>query len=140
MQALGQLSPIEEARARLQEKIGEFMTARARLVRLMSNPNMQIQSQARALYAAQTSLEDQLYKEVMPKIQSVQAGTWSFSDIAILGNYTQMIITQIDNTNKLERQAGVYVSKPWMDNETLMIALPALLIGGLALGYVVSSK
>lgn len=140
MEALGALSPIEEARARLQEKLGEFFTARARLVRLMSNPSIQIQSQARALYAAQTSIEDQIYKEVMPRIQKVQSGTWDFGDIAMLGSYTQMIITQIENTNKLEKQAGVYVSTPFLNNQETMIVMPALLVGGLLLGYLVSGK
>jgi hypothetical protein len=140
MEALGALSPIEEARARLQEKIGEFFTARARLTRLLNNPSMQIQSQARALYAAQTSIEDQIYKEVMPRIQKVQAGTWDFGDITMLTSYTAMIINQIENVNKLERQAGTTVSQPWLSNTESAFVMPALLFGGLALGYVVFSK
>jgi hypothetical protein len=140
MEALGALSPIEEARARLQEKIGEFFTSRARLVRLLNNQSLQIQGQARSLYAAQASIEDQIYKEVMPRIQKVQSGTWDFSDIAMLGSYTSMIINQIDSVNKLERQAGATVSQPWMSNETSVIVMPALLVGGLMLGYVVFNK
>jgi hypothetical protein len=107
MLSQGVVSPIDQARAALQEKIGDFLAARARLIRLMNNPSLTIQGQAKGLYAVQLQLEDQLAKEIYPKIQSVQAGSWSFGDIAILGTYTSNIIAQINSVGSLERSAGI---------------------------------
>lgn len=139
MIALGALSPIESARAQLQEKIADFLAARARLGRLMSNPSLQIQSQAKLLYAMQAQLEDTLYKEVMPKLQKVQAGTWDFSDIASLGGYTAQIVKQINDVNALDRVAG-NTQPGLLDNRLVQIGIPVLLVLGLLGGYTVSRR
>lgn len=137
MNALGALSPIETARAALQEKIADFLAARSRLINLQKNPSLQIQGQARVLYAAQLQLEDRLYNEIMPKIQKVQSGTWDFSDIATLGGFTGLLVQQINHVNGLDRQAG-NTTPGLLDNTAVQIGIPALLVGGVVLGFMVA--
>lgn len=132
MRALGALSPIEDARAKLQEKIADFLAARARLSRLMSNPSLQIQGQAQGLYAVQVQLESQLQNEIMPKIQAVQSGTWSFSDLGTLGGFTMSMITQINDVNTLDAQAGgVTNTTPFIGLGTMALGVPLLIVAGL---------
>jgi hypothetical protein len=107
MIALGDLSPIDSARAKLQEQIGNFLQGRARLDRLMSNPSLTVQGQARGLYAVQTNLEDRLQNEITPKLQAISSGVWSVSDLLVIGGFTGQIIKQINDVGKLERAAGV---------------------------------
>ena len=130
MQALGALSPIEKARGDVQEKIADFLAARARLGRLMKNSTLEIQGQANSLYAVQTLLETQLQNEIYPKLQVIQSGTWTFSDIALLGGYTYSIMNQIDAVNRLDARAGgVAVSTPLLSTP-IMIGLGLFLFAG----------
>lgn len=130
MEALGALSPIDSARAEVQEKIADFLAARARLGRLMTNPSLQVQGQANSLYATQQLLENQLQNEIYPKLTAIQAGTWSFSDIATLGSFTFSIMNQIDAVNRLDAQgSGVNVSQPWL-SMPVMIGLGLFLFAG----------
>lgn len=134
MIALGDLSPIETAQAALQEKIGDFLSARARLIRLQNNPSLTVQGQARGLYAAQLQLEDQLYKDILPKIQAIKSGVWNLSDVVVLGAYTANIGKQINDVKNLEGQAGIVQPTGLINDQTAMIGVPALLLGGLAIG------
>lgn len=139
MDALGALSPIDIARAKLQESIADFLAARARLIQLMKSSSLQIQSQAQGLYTVQTTLEDQLYSQVMPKIQAIQAGTWSLSDVAFLGGFTKSIIDQTTNVNNLYRQAGgTLPTLVGMDTTTMIAGGAIVLLLGLMGGYFVS--
>lgn len=126
MLASGFLSPIESARAKLQEQIGLFLSGRAKLIRLMENPNLQIQGQARGLYAVQQQLETQLQNEIYPKIQEVTAGVWDMSDVINLTWFTTTLMGQISEVSKLERQAGGTASV--MDN--IGFGIPTLAMGG----------
>lgn len=100
------ITPIETARAALQEKIADFLAARARLIRLMNSPSLQIKGQAQSLYAQQVQLENQLQNEITPKVQAIQAGTWTFSDVVALGSFTANIANQIAQVNQLESVGG----------------------------------
>ena len=141
MMALGALSPIEDARAKLQEKIADFLAARARLSRLMKNPSLQVQGQAQGLYAVQTQLESQLQNDMMPRIQSIQAGVWTFSDIALLIGFTMSIANQINSVNRLDAQAGgIAVSTPFFSFQTLMIGGVGLVALGLVSGVLLGKK
>lgn len=132
MLAQGFLSPIEIARARLQEQIGLFLSGRAKLTRLMSNPSLTIQGQARGLYAVQQQLELQLQNEMMPKIQAISAGTWDMSDVIKLTGFTSLLLGQINNVRKLEQQAGgVAPSMFDMDIQTVMMIGAGVLVLGL---------
>lgn len=136
MIALGELSPIETAQAALQEKIGDFLSARARLIRLMNNPSLTVQGKARGLYAIQLQLEDQLYKEILPKVQGIKEGVWSLSDVAILGMFTSNIVRQINDTNNLGRQGGDLPVQPLfgsIGNRELMIGGMIVVLGAVAL-------
>lgn len=136
MVALGVLSPIDDVRAKLQEKIADFLAARSRLSNLMKNPSLQIQGEAKGLLSVQIQLEDRLYKEILPKIQAIQAGVWSFSDIALIGSFTSIIVKQIGDVNRLVSKSGGIVEKePLLDVKTMMIGIPALLVLGLLSGY-----
>lgn len=130
------LSPIETARAKLQEQIGLFLSGRQKLIRLMSNPSLQVQGQARGLYAVQTQLETQLQNEMYPKLASIQAGTWSISDVITLGGFTTMLMKQINDVNSLERVGGG--PSTGMDLNTMAIGIPALIVVGLLGGYMLA--
>lgn len=132
------LSPIETARAKLQDQIGLFLSGRQKLIRLMSNPSLQVQGQARGLYAVQTQLETQLQNEMYPKLASIQAGTWSISDVITLGGFTTMLMKQINDVNSLERAGGG--PSTGMDLSTMAIGVPALIVVGLLGGYMLARK
>jgi hypothetical protein len=127
MIALGELNPIDSARARLQEQIGNFLQGRARLNRLMNNPSLSIKGQAQGLYVIQTALETRLQNEITPKLQAISTGVWDASDILTLGGFTYNIVKQINDVGNLEKQAGGSPA-PYID--TSMVGILAL--GGLA--------
>jgi uncharacterized protein YneF (UPF0154 family) len=133
------LSPIETARAKLQDQIGIFLSARQKLINLMSNPSLQIQGQAKGLYAVQTQLETQLQNEIYPKLTAIQAGTWSISDVITLGGFTASLMKQISDVNSLERQGGGYQA-PLFDVSAMAIGIPALLVLGLVGGFMLARR
>ena len=140
MQALGALSPIESARANLQEKIADFLAGRARLSRLMSNSNLQISGQANGLYAVQVQLESQLQNDITPKLQALQSGSWTFSDIAQLMGFTSSVVSQINSVNRLDAQAGGSSVTPFLSMPTMMIGGFALVVMGLMSGVLLGRK
>jgi len=107
MLAQGFVSPIDSARAELQNQIGNFLQGRARLSRLMSNKSLTVQGQAQGLYAVQTVLETRLQNEITPKLQAISSGVWTASDLLDIGGFTGLIVKQINDVGKLERAAGV---------------------------------
>ena len=134
MIALGALNPVESARARLQEQIGNFLQGRARLNRLMNVSNLLIQGQAQGLYAVQTALETRLQDEITPKVQKISTGIYDSSDLITLTGFTYSIIRQIRDVGSLERQAGIsgpIGSGTGMDMST--IALGGAIILGLGI-------
>lgn len=133
MIALGDLNPIESVRARLQEQIGNFLQGRAKLARLMSNPSLQVQGQARGLYAVQTALETRLQDEITPKIQAVSAGVWTTSDILMLGGFTAQILRQINDVNSLERQVGGGAPSGMLGMDMSTIAIGGVILVGLGI-------
>lgn len=138
MVALGTLNPIEEARAKLQDQIGLFLSGRAKLMRLMNHPSLQIQGQAQGLYAIQTALETRLQNEIMPKIQSVSSGTWNMSDIITIGGFTTSLMRQINDVNNLERAGGGVAVSTGMDTQTVMVVIPLLVIVSMVGGYLLT--
>lgn len=138
MVALGALNPIEEARAKLQDQIGLFLSGRAKLMRLMNHPSLQIQGQAQGLYAIQTALETRLQNEIMPKIQSVSSGTWNMSDIITIGGFTTSLMRQINDVNNLERAGGGVAVSTGMDTQTVMVVIPLLVIVSMVGGYLLT--
>lgn len=132
------LSPIETARAKLQDQIGMFLSGRQKLVNLMRNPSLQIQGQARGLYAVQTQLETQLQNDIYPKLAAVQSGTWSVSDVITLGGFTATLMKQINDVSNLERAGGGPSSG--FDIDTLAIGIPVLIVVGLLGGYMLANK
>ena len=133
MLAQGLLSPIETARARLQEQIGNFLQGRAKLNRLMGNQSLTIQGQAQGLYAVQTALETRLQDEITPKIQAISTGVWSASDILALGGFTVQIMRQINDVNKLERQVGGGVPSGMFDMDMSTIAIGGIILVGVGI-------
>ena len=132
MEALGSLSPIDTLRGQLQEKIADFLSARARLARLMKNPSLQVQGQANGLYAVQVELENQLQNVIYPKLTSIQSGVWDFSDIALLSGFTLSITHQMSDVNDLvNRSGGIIGSTPFMSAQIVLIGGIALLAVGL---------
>jgi len=133
MLAQGLLSPIDTARAKLQEQIGNFLQGRAKLNRLMTNPSLQIKGQAQGLYTVQTALETRLQNEITPLMQKVSAGTWDMSDIVTLGGFTVLLVKQINDVNKLERQAGGGVPSGMFDFDIGTIAIGGIILVGLGI-------
>lgn len=139
MNALGNLNPIESVRASVQEKIADFLAARARLTRLMSSNNLQIQSEAKALYNIQLLLENTLMNEVNPKIQQMQTGAWDFSDVTMLGGFAVSLAKQISDVNNLVSKAGGLPADK--TNPILFgLGIPALVLLGLVGGYLLSKR
>lgn len=140
----GFLSPIDTARAKLQEQVGYFLSSRAKLIRLMSNPQLGIQGQARGLYVVQTQLEDRLQNEITPKLQVISTGVWDSSNLLELGWFTIQLMNQIKAVDSLERQAGGPSMDRGMDLTTIgMIAAGGLILLGLGLmggGYMSGRK
>jgi hypothetical protein len=128
MLAQGFLNPIDTARARLQEQIGLFLSGRAKLLRMIENPSLTIQGQARGLYAVQQQLEIQLQNEMMPKIQAISTGVWNSSDALKIGWFTKSLMDQISNVRRLEQQAGG-VTPSFFDN----VDMSTVAIGGIIL-------
>lgn len=128
MLAQGFLSPIDTARAKLQEQIGLFLSGRAKLLRMINNPSLTIQGQARGLYAVQQQLETQLQNEMMPKIQAISAGSWDMSDVIKIGGFTTLLMRQINDVRRLEQQAGG-VEPSFFDN----VDMSTIAIGGIIL-------
>ena len=139
MEALGALSPMETARAKLQDQIGLFLSGRAKLIRLMENPSLQVQGQARGLYVVQTQLETQLQNEIMPKLQAVSQGAWEISDVLVLGGFTGQIMKQMNDVSSLER-AGGGMQLVGTDYQTMAIGIPALLVVGLIGGFMFARR
>lgn len=106
MIALGELNPIESARARLQEQVANFLAGRAKLMRMMNNPSLSIKGQAQGLYNVQLALEARLQNEITPVIQKINTGIWDASDILNLTGFTYNIVRQINDVGRLEQQAG----------------------------------
>ena len=140
MMALGALSPIESARANLQERIADFLAGRARLSRLMSNPNLQISGQANGLYAVQVQLESQLQNDITPKLQALQGGSWTFSDIAQLIGFTSSVVSQINSVNRLDSQAGGQSTAPFLSMQTMAIGGFILVTLGIMSGVLLGRK
>lgn len=129
----GWLSPIDTARARLQEQIGNFLSGRAKLMRLSENPSLQISGQARGLYAVQQQLETQLQNEMMPKIQKVSAGTWDMSDVIKLTGFTTLLMGQIRNVQRLEQQAGGVAPSMFDSIDMSTIAIGGIILVGVGI-------
>jgi hypothetical protein len=128
MLADGFLSPIDTARAKLQEQIGNFLQGRAKLMSLMNNPQLGIQGQARGLYVVQTALEDRLQNEITPILTKVQAGTWDSSDILTIGGFTMQLMGQIGSVNSLERQAGGAPTSMFNMDTTTVVGIAGLVL------------
>lgn len=136
MLSQGFLNPVETARAKLQEQIANFLAGRAKLIRLIANPSLSIKGQAQGLYAVQTTLENQLQNDITPLIQKISQGVWEISDVLKIGNFTSQIISQINDVRKLESQAGGVQQQSFIDTQTMMIGVPALIVLGLLGGYI----
>jgi hypothetical protein len=134
MVALGQLSPIDSVRARLQDQIGSFLSGRAKLSRLMKNPSLVIKGQAQGLYAVQIALENRLQNEITPKLQALSQGVWDASDVLTLGGFISNIMSQINGVSKLERQAGGLTPSIFEDIPTMLGIGGVLLVLGVASG------
>jgi len=133
MLAQGLLNPIDTARTALQNQIGLFLSGRSKLTSLMNNPSLTIQGEARGLYAVQQQLETQLQNEIYPKIQKVTAGTWDMSDVMSLTGFTSLLLTQINNTRKLEAKAGGGVAPGMFDMDMSTIAIGGIILIGVGI-------
>lgn len=132
MLADGLLSPVDTARAKLQEQIGYFLSSRAILMRLMDNPSISIQSQARGYYTVQTQLETKLQNEITPKLNAISSGVWDSSDLLMLAGFGYQLMNQIDGVNSLQRQAGGVVPSMFdFDMSTLLLG--AIVIGAVGI-------
>lgn len=136
----GFLSPIDTARAKLQEQIANFLAGRAKLMRLMNNPSLTIKGQAQGLYAIQVQLETQLQNDITPLIQKISQGVWEVSDVIKIGGFTGQIIKQINDVGRLEAQAGGTQQATFFDFQTMAIGVPALIVLGLLGGFVLARR
>ena len=133
MVADGFLSPIDTARAKLQEQIGFFLSNRAKLMRLMDSKTLSVQGQARGLYVVQTQLEDRLQKEITPMLTTISSGVWDSSNILTLAAFTYQLMNQIGAVNSLERQVGVMPAQSMFDFDMGTILLGAIVVGAMGI-------
>lgn len=117
----GPLSPIEEVEAKIQARIGKFLTLKQILNNLGSHPSIIIKDKASELLKAQVYLEGELAK-AMKQIEGLKEGAWSFSDIGSLTSFYLSLEKQIKEVGALETEAGLNAT-PAGDNKNLMILL-----------------
>jgi len=133
MLAQGWLNPVDTARAKLQEQIGLFLSGRAKLMRMMNNPSLQIQGEAKGLYAVQLQLETRLQDEIYPKLSVLSTGVWDASDILMLGGFTTLLMKQISDVSNLEQKAGGAPATGalfGMDTTTMLMGAGVILVLG----------
>ena len=133
MVADGFLSPVDTARAKLQEQIGLFLSGRAKLMRLMENQSLSIQSQARGYYTVQTQLETRLQNEITPMLTKISNGVWDSSDLLTMAGFTYQLMNQISGVNSLERQAGGVPVSGMFDVDTSTLLIGAIVVGAVGI-------
>ena len=97
----GMLGEIEDIEARIQARIGEFLSGKAKLLQMQRSPILTIQSKATELLGSQIQLEDALSDDITPMIERAKVGSYSVSDILRGGAFYYQMDSQISDVNDL---------------------------------------
>lgn len=106
MQALGSLSPILSAEAKIQERVAKFLTMKAVIVRLMKHPSLSISAKASGLLTIQTQLEAEMQNVLATVEKLKKAGVPTFSELAYIGDFAYSMEKHISNVQNLEKMAA----------------------------------
>lgn len=133
MEALGALSPMELAEGQIQKYVGEFLAMKAVLNNLRGSDQLNVRSQAEALYVQQTQLEQEL-TQTLAKIEEIKKGAWGFGDVITISNFGYNLYSHITKVKQLRDQAVQSGGMPELDNPGKEMMIFGAL-GALALGW-----
>lgn len=91
--------------AKVQSRIAKFLAMREKILRVKDHPDPAIRAKAASLLVAQGSLEGDIAM-AQDKINKVQSGAYTYSDILYLGDVAYRMETHIKRATDLEREAG----------------------------------
>ncbi len=81
MLAQNYTSPIEDAEAKVQQYVGEFLQNKLVLTKLLRSPDVEVQRRAVALMTKQKELEPRL-EAALKVIEGAKKGVWTIGSIA----------------------------------------------------------
>ena len=105
MITFGATSEIEEIEARIQSRVGEFLSAKKKIMDIVSTtPNAEIRTEASGLLATQKELEEQL-PGALATIEKVKADVYSISDVINTGSFAVLMEKQVRDVEDLVRKS-----------------------------------
>lgn len=105
MEALGQLSLVDRARAEIQKYVGEFLASRKILTDLLKHPSLQIVSKANGLLSVQTKLEGDLQTNLAVLDEIQKSGVYDLSKMLSMGAFAAQLYKQINDVKNLKAEA-----------------------------------
>lgn len=105
MEALGQLTLVDRARAEIQKYVGEFLASRKVLVDLLRHPSLQITGRANGLLAVQTKLESDLQVNLAALDEIQRSGVYDISKMLGMGAFAAQLYKQINDVKNLKAEA-----------------------------------
>jgi len=104
MEALGTLNAFEAEQAVIKTKVGEFLSAEAKLRRLAVHPSVSIQARANGLLVKQKQIETEL-GPAQANVAKFQSGAWTFGDMYQVSNAAWSLLAHLKDVEKLESEA-----------------------------------
>ena len=95
------LSFIDTIQAKLQARVGIFLSLKDRLLDFLQSSNLTVRDKAKILYTNQTALEEELF-EVRKILDQMSSGAYSFSDIITVADFYYRMEKQISDVQALE--------------------------------------
>lgn len=109
------LSPVNVAEAKIQKRIGKFLSLRETLQKLSLSKLLPVREKAQSLLSKQAALKKQL-DYVLDRVEEIKKGSWTATDIVQIPAFAAMMEKQIRDVRKLQEEAGDSVPKskiPW---------------------------
>lgn len=120
-----QILPVDQLIAKIEARVGEFLTLKNRLFRLKAGPDPEISMKATGLLFVQQKLEEQL-ADILSTIQKARAEGLSFNTVPALinaGSFYAQMEKQIKDVKNLESQTK---------NESVFEWKRYIFVGGIA--------
>jgi hypothetical protein len=119
MEALGQLSLADRAKAEVQKYVADFLASRKILTDLTKHPSLQIVGKANGLLAVQSSLEKQLSDNLAIIEKAQTSGAYQMSDLLGVGLFASQLYKHINDVKNLKAEADG-VAPGWASKIQLM--------------------
>jgi len=100
MKSFGATSEIGEIEARIQARVGEFLSAKKKLMDLSLSPDFDIRTEAAGLLSVQKDLENQL-PEALKTIDKIKTDVYSVSDLLTTGTFAFLMERHVRNVEDL---------------------------------------